>query len=153
MKRIVCKEMDPPEYSHWSLMKEQRQQYLFTAAVVTNYHKFSGLHETDLLYCTSGIQIADVGLSGLKSSFLQGWVPFKGVLGLTPFPCLFQLLKVLHFLAHRLIPPSKPRIVNQSFSSLGINLTLLPWSYFLLWLSCLPLLLLKTLVITLDLPG
>ena len=94
---------------------------MFTAAVVTNCHKFSGLHSTDLLYCTSGVQKADVGLSGLKSNLLQDQVPFKGVLGPTPFPGLFQLLEVMHFLAHRSIPPSKPRIANQSFSSLGIN--------------------------------
>ena len=29
-----------------------------------------------------------------------------------PFPCLFQLLEVMCFLAHRSIPPSKPRIDN-----------------------------------------
>lgn len=60
----------------YALKKQLSIHISFSIAAITNHHKFSGLSNTNLLFCSSVCQKADLGHTGLTMRCMQGYIPF-----------------------------------------------------------------------------
>lgn len=60
--------------------------------LLMNGHKLNGLNNTSLLSYSFGDQMSEVGLTGLKSRYWQGYITLEAV-DENLFPSLFQLLE------------------------------------------------------------
>lgn len=61
-------------------------------AAIMNGHKLDGLDMTSLLPYIWGDQMSEVGLAGIESRYVQGYITLE-ILDENPFLCLFQLLE------------------------------------------------------------
>ena len=82
---------------------------------VTNYHKLSGLKQTNLLSYRSGHQKSKRVLTKLKSCCWQGCVPSGSFRGEFISSCFPDSRNFLHSLSHGHFPPSNPSSHNTKF--------------------------------------
>ena len=80
---------------------QQNYLILVSMAVVTNYHKLSGLNNRSMFSHRAGCQKPEITVTSLKSRCWQSHTPSRGF-GEGAVPCLFQFQWLLAFLS---LPP------------------------------------------------